>query len=107
MSVKSDPVLVLSTAPAEDAKRIAKNLVESRLAACVNVTAVQSFYRWEGQFCEDEESLMIIKTVSGRVDPLIARIRELHPYELPEMIVIPITGGNPPYLDWLRSETVI
>lgn len=107
MPAKSDPVLVLSTAPVEDAKRIAKILVESRLAACVNVTAVQSFYRWEGQFCEDNELLMLIKTVSGRVDPLIARIRELHPYELPEMIVIPITGGNPPYLDWLRSETVI
>jgi periplasmic divalent cation tolerance protein len=107
MPAKSDPVLVLSTAPAEDAKRIAKNLVESRLAACVNVMAVQSFYRWEGQFCEDKETLMIIKTVSGRIDPLIARIRELHPYDLPEMIVIPITGGNPPYLDWLRSETVI
>jgi periplasmic divalent cation tolerance protein len=107
MPAKSDPVLVLSTAPAEDAKRIAKNLVESKLVACVNVTAVQSYYRWEGQFCEEHESLMVIKTVSGRVDPLIARIRELHPYELPEMIVIPITGGYPPYLDWLRSETCL
>ncbi len=105
MPIHSDPVLVLSTAPKEDAKRIAKSLVDSRLAACVNICAAQSFYRWKEEFCEEPESLMIIKTVSDRVELLMARIGEIHPYELPEMIVIPITGGYPAYLHWLKSET--
>jgi len=104
MPTQSDPVLVLSTAPAEDAKRIARNLVESRLSACVNIVDAHSYYRWKGEFCEEPESLMIIKTVNGRLDTLMARIREIHPYELPEMIVTPITGGYPPYLHWMKSE---
>jgi periplasmic divalent cation tolerance protein len=61
-------------------------------------------YRWKGDLCQDREQLLIIKTVRDRVDTVIRRIAALHSYDLPEMIVLPVTGGYPPYLQWLGDE---
>lgn len=101
-----EPVIILSTASAMEVKGIAQALVTQHLAACVNITAVDSVYRWKGELCEDREQLLIIKTVKGRVDHVMKEIRKLHSYELPEMIVLPLAGGYPPYLRWLAEETV-
>ena len=99
-----EPVIILSTAGESEAPVIAKALVEEHLAACVNITGVTSVYRWKGDLCQDREQLLIIKTIRERVDAVISRIVALHSYELPEMIVLPITGGYLPYLQWLRDE---
>lgn len=98
--------LALSTAPdGETAARIARALVEERLAACVNlVPAVRSIYRWQGRVEDDAEVLLVIKTRAERVDALAERLRALHPYELPELVALPIAAGLAPYLDWVAGE---
>jgi periplasmic divalent cation tolerance protein len=98
-------VVVLCTAPPGEAEAIAKALVDARLAACVNVTGVQSCYRWEGAVQNEPEQLLIIKTQQSLLDTLIARIKGLHSYETPEIIAMPIVGGYTPYLEWIREET--
>jgi periplasmic divalent cation tolerance protein len=99
-----EPVIILSTSGESEAPVIAKALVEEHLAACVNITGVTSVYRWKGDLCQDREQLLIINTIRERVDAVISRIVALHSYELPEMIVLPITGGYLPYLQWLEDE---
>ncbi|HOW33887.1 MAG TPA: divalent-cation tolerance protein CutA [Methanoregulaceae archaeon] len=101
----SDPVIILSTAGEREARGIAQALVMQHLAACVNIIPVESVYRWEGKLCEDREHLLIIKTVTSNADSVMHEIRNLHPYELPEMIVLPVSGGYLPYLQWLAEET--
>jgi periplasmic divalent cation tolerance protein len=98
--------VALSTAPdGETAARIARTLVEERLAACVNVVpAVRSIYRWQGRVEDDAEVLLVIKTRAERVDALAERLRALHPYELPELVALPVAAGSAPYLDWLAAE---
>jgi periplasmic divalent cation tolerance protein len=100
------PVLVLSTVGTrEDAERIAAALVDERLAACVNVVpGLASTYRWKNAVQRDEELLLLIKTRAEHVEDLGARLRALHPYEVPELIVLPIAGGHGPYLDWIRDS---
>jgi len=104
MPMNREPVIILSTSGESEAPVIAKALVEEHLAACVNITGVTSVYRWKGDLCQDREQLLIIKTIRERVDAVISRIAALHSYELPEMIVLPITGGYLPYLQWLEDE---
>ena len=98
------PVIILSTASPDNAKAIARVLVGERIAACVNMTTVSSYYHWKGEFCDDTETLLIIKTLDSRKGEVMDAIRRHHTYELPEMIVIPITGGFPPYISWLKEE---
>jgi periplasmic divalent cation tolerance protein len=102
----SERVVVLSSVgTAEDAARIARALVERRLAACVNVIpGVRSFYRWKGAVEEDEERLLVIKTRRDRFEVLREALVALHPYELPEAIVLPIEAGHTPYLDWIDES---
>jgi periplasmic divalent cation tolerance protein len=105
----NDVVLVLSTAPAapgdDTAEQIARALIDERLAACVNVHApMVSIYRWKGAVERDSERLLVIKTTSGLVPALEKRLRELHPYELPEFVVIAATGGSEKYLGWVAGE---
>lgn len=99
--------VVLVTAPdAESAERLARALVEERLAACVNlVPGVRSVYRWEGSVSEDEELLLVIKTRADRATALAARVGELHPYAVPEVIELAAVGGSARYLDWVRTES--
>lgn len=102
-----DVVVVLSNAP--DlllAKRIAHMLVEERLAACVNLGAsVLSMYMWKGELEGAEEIPLVIKTTQAALPALTARLTELHPYEVPEILVLPVAGGARPYLDWVRQQT--
>ena len=105
MTAATGPVLVLSTVgKREDAEKIADALVGERLAACVNVVpGLLSVYRWKGAVEREDELLLLIKTRAERVEEMGARLRALHPYELPEMIVLPIAGGHGPYLDWIAD----
>jgi periplasmic divalent cation tolerance protein len=98
--------VVFSTFPdAETAARIARTLVDERLAACVNLLPmVRSIYRWEGKVCDEAETLAIIKTTAERYAALRARIIELHPYQVPEVIALALADGHPPYLAWLAEQ---
>lgn len=104
-----DPAVqvVLVTAPDLDtAARLGRALVEERLAACVNlVPGLRSIYRWEGALHDDAEVLLLVKTRTDRLEALSARVKELHPYALPEVLALPASGGSPAYLEWLRTES--
>lgn len=99
-------VLVLTTVSSVQlGEQIAKTLVEERLAACVNIgAAMRSIYRWHGRVEEGEEFQLVIKTTTDRVADIEARIRTLHTYELPELLVVPVRGGGQEYMDWLVGE---
>ncbi len=101
------PLLCLSTCPdAETAATIALTLIDERLAACVSrIPGIASTYRWEGKVHQDNEVLLLIKTTRERFDALRARLVELHPYDVPELIALEITDGLPAYLDWLAHES--
>ena len=96
-------MIVLTTLGAQtDAAAFARVLVGERLAACVNILPVMtSVYRWKGTIEEDRVQQLVIKTTSDRVEALEARLHELHPYELPEFLVIAATDGSAGYLEWL------
>ena len=100
------PLVALSTvATPEDAERIARELVERGLAACVNVVpGVVSIYRWKGAVERDEERLLVIKTRGERFDALREALVSLHPYEVPELIAVHIEDGHPAYLRWLADS---
>jgi periplasmic divalent cation tolerance protein len=102
----SERIVALSTvATPEDAERIARALVERRLAACVNVVPkVVSVYRWKGEICRDEELLLVVKTRRERLDALREAVVGLHPYEVPELVALPIEAGHEPYLAWLDDS---
>lgn len=103
----TDVRVVLITAPAgEVAAGIAKDLIETRLAACVNVVReVRSIYHWKGSIQDDREDLLIVKTSEARVADLISRVREIHPYTVPEIIALPVLAGSDSYLKWVGDET--
>jgi periplasmic divalent cation tolerance protein len=102
----TDKVLVLTTAGNEaEAQKIAHELVERRLAACVNIVPrIQSVYRWEGKVETAEEYLLVIKTTKFRSAEVQAAIRELHSYDLPECVVISMEGGSEEYLKWIEDS---
>jgi periplasmic divalent cation tolerance protein len=99
-------VVVLITAPDEEtAAGMARAVVEDGLAACVNIVpGLRSIYRWKGKVEDENEVLMVAKTQKDKFEALEVRIRELHPYEVPEVISIPITAGSEPYLAWLAES---
>lgn len=98
--------VVLVTSPRKDADRLAKGLVAARLAACVNVVpGVVSHYRWEGKLHKNAESLLVIKTRASLLKKVEAWVRKNHPYDVPEVLALPVAGGSKPYLDWLAGAT--
>ncbi|MFA5800679.1 MAG: divalent-cation tolerance protein CutA [Candidatus Peribacteraceae bacterium] len=101
-------MIVYVTAPSRrEARSIGRTLVEERLAACANVLgAIDSVYRWKGKVETAREALLILKTTTRLLKRVTTRIRELHSYDCPCVVSIPITGGNKPYLDWL-AESVL
>ena len=103
----ADACLVITNLPDRDsAGRLAHALVESRLAACINILSpCRSVYRWQGKTEDAEEYPMLIKTSRDRYPALEAAIRAAHPYELPEIIAVPLAAGLPAYLGWVDSET--
>ncbi|HDS45561.1 MAG TPA: divalent-cation tolerance protein CutA [Methanomicrobia archaeon] len=102
--MSSEFCVLLCTASEGESEQLAKLLVEERLAACVNVTAVRSFYRWQGELCADKECLLIIKTVKSKIDRIVARINEVHSYEVPEILVLPVVAGSEQYLEWVERS---
>jgi len=102
-------LLVLTNLPDRAAaERIADLLIEKRLAACVNILApCRSVYRWKGALQHDEEHPLLVKTTTERYAELERAIRDAHPYELPEIIAVPIERGLPEYLGWVSAETTI
>jgi periplasmic divalent cation tolerance protein len=105
-AAEQEAVVVLTTLGADaDAAALARMLVEERLAACVNVLPVMlSVYRWKGVVEQEREQQLVIKTAASRVAALEARVRELHPYELPEFLVLSASGSRA-YLDWIAAES--
>jgi periplasmic divalent cation tolerance protein len=103
----AEEIVIFITVPNEDeAVRIARSLVESRLAACVNIVRnIRSIYTWQGNIEDDPEVLMIVKTRKNLFDALSEKVRELHSYEVPEIIALPIIKGSEDYLKWLRDST--
>jgi periplasmic divalent cation tolerance protein len=103
----TDALVVLVTAPsAEKAAELARTLVEERLAACGNVVpGLRSIYRWEGKVQDDAEALLVLKTTRERFESLRERVLALHPYEVPEVLALPVEAGSAPYLAWLAAAT--
>lgn len=102
----TDKIVVFSTCGSEEqARRIARGLVESRLAACVQVTAgIRSIYQWQGKIEEEDEVLLVIKSRRDLFRRLEAALRKMHTYEVPEVVAIPVVEGSADYLHWLDRE---
>jgi periplasmic divalent cation tolerance protein len=100
-------LVVFSTFPSpEKAAEVARTLVSEQLCACVSLVGpVRSIYRWKGEISDDTEILAVIKTTRDRFDELKARLVELHPYEVAEVIALPVEAGHAPYLAWVQAET--
>jgi periplasmic divalent cation tolerance protein len=105
VAIPAEPIVVLTTCPDEAAAaRIARDLVESGLAACVSrVGPVHSTFRWQGALQDELEVLLVIKTVIPRYSELEMRLKSLHPYEVPEIIALPVVAGSADYLGWMRG----
>ena len=99
-------IVVLVTCPPDGAAELARAVVSDQLAACANIlSGVRSIYRWKGEICDDEEALLVIKTRASLFERLRARMATLHPYDVPEIIALPLTAGHAPYLDWITRNT--
>ncbi len=98
--------IVLATVPSKEVGvKLARELVDRRMAACVNILPATSVYRWEGKVREDEEHLMVIKTRRTFVDDIRDLFDEQHPYDLPEVIALEVEDGSADYLNWIKGET--
>jgi periplasmic divalent cation tolerance protein len=98
-------VVFITTGSEKEARSVAGQLIEQKLAACANVVQrVDSLFRWKGQIESETESLLIIKTKASSLDNVVDTVKRLHSYELPEIIAIPIIGGNDEYLRWIDEE---
>ena len=97
--------IYMTAASKAEAQKIGKSLVESRLAACVNILDnMQSIYRWEERLQEDSEVVLIAKTTDTLVRQLIDKVKSLHSYDCPCIVSLPVSDGNPPFLEWIHSE---
>ncbi len=98
--------IVITTAPdREEAENLAEGILDNRLAACVQMADIRSFFLWEGAMQKESEVALYIKTTEARYSDLEAYIQEYHSYDVPEIIKLPVTGGLPGYLNWLDSTT--
>lgn len=100
-------VVFVTVGNAEEASKIGRTLVEEKLVACANmISSIDSIYWWKGQICQDRECLLIMKTRSSLFPVLKNRIKELHSYELPEIVAFPIEQGLPGYIEWVLENTI-
>ncbi len=99
-------LVYVTTGSMEEARRIGRALVEERLAAAVNIiTGVSSIYRWDGAIHEADEVVVVAKTRQERLGALTARVRQMHAYDCPGVVALPVVGGSEPYLRWIAAET--
>ncbi len=99
-------IVYITTKDKEEARKIGKELVQAKLAACVNIIAqMNSLYWWEGEIQDDHEAILLAKTKASLVSELIAKVKSLHSYSCPCIVSLPILDGNKDYLDWLNKET--
>jgi periplasmic divalent cation tolerance protein len=97
--------VITTVAQGEDAARIAEMLLRDKLAACVQEMTIRSRYRWKDAIQCEPELLLLVKTTADRADAAVTAIRKIHPYELPEIMVLPVVGGLAEYLNWVNVET--
>ncbi|GAB6065387.1 divalent-cation tolerance protein CutA [Aquifex pyrophilus] len=97
--------VVFITAPVDKGEEIANYIVENKLGACVNVVPeVSSVYWWKGNIEKDKEALLVVKTSAEKFGELVSKVKEVHPYTVPEIIALPIVAGNPDYLNWIDES---
>lgn len=107
MKVEASPyiAILITTANAEEAQRISRRLLEQKKIACVNIVSrVSSLFWWQGKVDSAEESLLIVKTKASLLNEIVTLVKEIHSYDVPEVIALPIVGGNPDYLKWIGEE---
>ena len=98
-------VILITTNMDEEAEKIANKLLTQRKAACVNIIPkVRSLFWWKGELDSADEAVLIVKTKASLVDEIVSLVREAHSYEVPEVIALPLIGGNPDYLNWMSDE---
>ena len=98
-------VVLVTTSSSEEANRTARELLEQRKAACVNIVpGINSHYWWQGKVESAQENLLIIKTKAAQLDAVVALVKQVHGYSVPEVIALPIVGGNRDYLEWVGRE---
>ena len=106
MSARQYRIVLVTCGSIAEARRIGRNVVEKKLAACANIVpSVESIYRWKGKVERAREVLVVIKTTANRLPALEREVKRLHSYEVPEFIVLPIIAGSRKYLDWLQQST--
>ncbi len=99
-------IVMVTAGSAEEAATIGRTLIEERLAACANIVpGIRSIYRWKGKIYDEQEFLIIIKTRTSHFEAVQKRVKELHSYEVPEIISFPVAQGLPQYLEWVQAET--
>ena len=105
----TDAIVVLTTvASDEEAVKLVRELLERRLIACGTLLpGARSLYRWQGKVADEQEVVILLKTRSARLDSLRTAFGELHPYKVPELLAMPVEGGNEKYLEWINSETTL
>ena len=104
MNPSGEIIVVFSTVSPDKSELLAKNLLDMRVVACVNVMPVRSYYRWKGESYDEPEHLLIAKTTKEKVEEVITAIKSLHPYEVPEIMSLPIADGLPAYLRWIKES---
>ena len=98
-------VILITTSRDEEAQEIANKLLTQRKAACVNIIPkVRSFFWWQGEIDSADETILIVKSKASLVDEIVSLVKEAHSYEVPEVIALPLIGGNPDYLNWMSDE---
>ena len=99
-------VIFITVAGIEEARKLARVLVDQRQVACANIVpTVKSLFRWQDKVEEEEEALMVLKTRASLFPEIVAQVKKQHSYEVPEIIALPIAAGNPDYLDWIDETT--
>jgi periplasmic divalent cation tolerance protein len=105
MKNRENVVIFVSTGTDKEAHKVAKALLNNRLAACVNIVPkINSLFWWNGTIDSTKESLLIVKSKASVVNEIVALVKEIHSNEIPEIVALPIIGGNPDYLDWIGKE---
>ena len=101
----SEPIVVIyTTAPPGESENLARELLDRHIVACINIFPVRSLYHWKGEACDEAEHLLVMKTTRAKAEDVIRAIQELHSNEVPEAVVLPVTAGYLPYLDWVREQ---